>query len=68
MAAPENSQLGAVVLKGAFIEAILLVLGGAVALNTGNYLWLIGAAVFGAIVMIVLVVQSGALKAGDDKR
>jgi hypothetical protein len=68
MAAPENSQLGAVVLRGAFIEAILLVLGGAVAFNTGNYLWLIGAAVLGAIVMVALLVQSGALKAGDDKR
>ncbi|MGD9965514.1 MAG: hypothetical protein AB7T59_03250 [Hyphomonadaceae bacterium] len=68
MGAPPKPELGAAILKGAFIEAILLVLGGAVALNTGNYFWLIGAVVFGSIVMVLLVLQSGALKAGDDRR
>jgi len=68
MPAPEKSQLGAVILKGAFIEAILLVLGGAVALNTGNFFWLIGAAVFGSVVIVLLLVQAGAFKADNDRR
>ncbi len=61
MGTPErNPEVKAAVIKGAIAEGILLVLGGAIFLGTGQITWIIGAAIVGAAVMLLLMAQAGA--------
>lgn len=56
---PKSEVVGAIV-KGAIAEAILLAVGGAIFVATGQIAWLIGAAVVGSGVLLLLMAQAGA--------
>lgn len=53
--------IGAVA-KGAIAEAILVAIGVAIYLGTGEIAWIFGAAVFGSAVMLFLLAQAGAFR------
>lgn len=68
MASEGNPEVTAAVIRGAIAETVLLVIGGAVYLGTGEIAWIIGAAIAGSAVLLFLMAQAGAFKARDGKR
>ena len=61
MAAPQgNPEVMAAVLKGAIAEGVLLAIGAAIYVGTGQIAWIIGAVAIGSAVMLFLMAQAGA--------
>jgi len=61
MAEPQGkSEIGAAVFKGAIAEGVLMAIGAAIYVGTGQVAWLVGAAVLGSAILIFLLAQAGA--------
>lgn len=61
MAEPQSkSEVTAAIVKGAIAEGVLLAIGAAIFVSTGQIGWMIGAALIGSAVMLFLMAQAGA--------
>ncbi|MEQ1820598.1 MAG: hypothetical protein ABL871_18500 [Terricaulis sp.] len=61
MAAPQrNPEVTSAVVKGSIAEGVLLAVGLAVYLGTGQIAWIIGAIVLGSAILLLLMAQAGA--------
>ena len=61
MAPPQGkSEVTAAIVKGAIAEGVLLAIGAVIFLGTGQLAWMIGAALVGSAVMVLLMAQAGA--------
>ena len=61
MAEPQGKpEVTAAIVKGAIAEGVLLAIGAAIYLGTGQIAWMIGAALVGSAVMLLLMAQAGA--------
>lgn len=61
MAAPQrNPEVTAAVVKGSIAEGVLLAVGVAAYLGTGQIAWIIGAVVLGSAILLLLMAQAGA--------
>ena len=58
-------EVKAAVIKGAIVEAIVLVLGMGLFVATQNIVWIVGAVLLGSTAMIMFLVQSGAFNRRD---
>jgi hypothetical protein len=67
MSAQGNPEVTGAIMKGAIIEVILLAIGGAIFFATDQIAWLIGAALVGTAVMLLLMLQAGAFKASYER-
>lgn len=61
-------EVKAALAKGAIAEAVLLLAGGALAFSTGEMAWIIGAAVAGSAVLVLLMAQAGAFSKSNDRQ
>ncbi|MBL8545246.1 MAG: hypothetical protein JNL81_02210 [Hyphomonadaceae bacterium] len=52
--------LAAAIVKGAIAEGVLLAIGAAIFWGTGQIAWLIGAALVGSAIILLLMAQAGA--------
>ncbi|MBX3429040.1 MAG: hypothetical protein KF779_05615 [Hyphomonadaceae bacterium] len=61
MAQPQGRpEVTAAIVRGAIAEGVLLVIGAVIFLGTGQIAWMIGAALLGAALMLLLMAQAGA--------
>jgi hypothetical protein len=61
MAEPQGKpEIMAAVMKGAIAEAVLLAVGAAIYWGTGEIAWIIGGAIAGSTIMLLLLAQAGA--------
>jgi len=61
MAAPQDkSEVGAAVFKGAIAEGVLMAIGAAIYVATGEVAWLVGGAIVGSAILLFLLAQAGA--------
>lgn len=61
MAEPQGKpEVTGAIIKGAIAEGILMAIGAAIFLATGQIAWLIGAAIVGSAIMLFLMAQAGA--------
>ena len=61
MAEPEaNPEVTAALTKGMIVDAVMLAVGGALWVATGEVLWFIGCFVIGSVAFTLLLAQAGA--------
>lgn len=67
MATTPTSEVKAAITMGAIAEIVLLAIGGIVYWYTDHMVWLLGLALAGSAVMLLLLAQAGAFKKRDDQ-
>ena len=68
MASEVNTEVRAAITKGVIAEVACLVVGGVLYFTTANLLWIIGGALAGSAIMLLLMAQAGAFKGRDERR
>jgi hypothetical protein len=66
MAAEVTPEVKAAITKGAIAEFVLLAVGGVLFYFTQEVAWVIGFALAGSAVMMLLLAQAGAFRQRDD--
>jgi hypothetical protein len=62
MANAPSPEVKAAITKGVIAEFVLVALGGAIFFFTDEVAWVIGAALLGSAVIVLLLAQAGAFK------
>jgi hypothetical protein len=62
----ERPALRTAIINAALVEAVLLAAGVVLFLTTGNFFWLIGAVIGGALTFVFFLFQAGAFDRGDE--
>lgn len=59
-------EIRSAIIKGALVEAVLLVAGVVLYLTTQNLFWVVGAGLGGAATMLLFLSQAGMFDRGDE--
>jgi hypothetical protein len=61
MAEPQGKpEIAGAVFKGAIAEGVLIAIGAAIYVGTGEVAWMVGAAIAGSAILLFLLAQAGA--------